>query len=302
LDDGLILKKTASGYELIEIGGRIFTFNTSGRLISIKDLRGNAVTLGYNADGKPEWVKDATGRQVLTFTYNAAKRIDSATDFAGRIINYEYDQIGRIIKVKQAGITIAVYTYNNYHGITSKANALNETYTIEYEYPDKGIVKRIIDPVGTEMIALGQSPEGHEKTFGYDFANKTFYTTDGRGVTKKKILRENGALLLEEEINGADAIPTKKIEYLANKIEKITDAAGNITTIQRDEWRNVIKAVDGEGATTSITYNSDKKPVTITDALGTVTQFEYDSYGNPLKITQAKGKPEETTKGNRVKP
>ena len=174
------------------------------------------------------------------------------------------------------------YTYNNYHGITTKTNPLNETYTIEYQYADRGIVSKITDPQVKAM------------TNAYDFKNGIFYITDYNGAKKKKIINEQGKLIQEEQIEGASSKTIKKIEYLENRTEKITDAAGNITFIQRDEWRNVIKTIDGEGNETRITYNTNKKPLTITDPLGNITRMEYDAYGNLIKLTQAEGKPEQT--------
>jgi len=281
LENGLILKKTVSGFELTEMGGKTYVFNTAGKLTSIKDLRGNTITLIYDSNNKLTSVKDVTGRQVLTFTYNTGGRISSVTDIANRTVNYEYDAIGNLTRVTHDASRITQYTYNTYHGITTKSNPLNETYTIEYQYADKGIISKVTDPSAKAM------------TYIYDFKNGIFYVTDYNGAKKKKIINETGKLIQEEQIEGAASTTIKKIEYLDNRIEKITDATGNITTIQRDEWRNVIKTIDGEGNETKITYNTQKKPLTIIDALGNVTRMEYDQYGNLIKLTQAEGKPEQ---------
>ena len=75
------------------------------------------------------------GRTIYSFTYNDGKRIASVTDIAGRTIKYEYEPTGDLKKVIADTQTIWTYTYNSYHGMTSKANGLNETYTMEYQYP-----------------------------------------------------------------------------------------------------------------------------------------------------------------------
>ncbi|HBH61341.1 MAG TPA: hypothetical protein DDX85_06305, partial [Nitrospiraceae bacterium] len=187
------------------------------------------------------------------------------------------------------------YTYNSNHGITSKKNALNETVTMTYKYPDKGVIEKVMDPTGTELIKQGSQPAGHVQTYTYDFKNSTFYVTDFNGVQKKKVTNEKGQLLLEEEVQtGAEPKTIRKIEYLPNRIEKHTDSVGNVTTMQRDEWRNITKVTDGEGNITSISYNSQKKPLTVTDPLGTVTRMDYDAKGNLTTLTQALGKPEQT--------
>lgn len=295
MENGLILKKTTTGYELIEIGGRTLTFNTSGKLLSIKDTNGNTVTLNYDASRKLSSIMDAANRQALTFAYNSSQKISYVTDLAGRTVNYEYDGYGNLIRVTDHASRVTRYEYNSSHGITSKANALGETVTVSYKYPDKGIVEKVIDPTGTELIKQGSQPTGHVQTYAYDFKNSTFYVIDFNGVQKKKITNEKGQLLLEEEVQtGAEPKLLRKIEYLPNRVEKHTDSVGNVTTMQRDEWRNVVKVTDGEGNITAMSYNTNKKPLTVTDPLGNVTRMDYDAKGNLSTLTQAQGKLEQT--------
>ncbi|KAF0143501.1 MAG: YD repeat protein [Nitrospirae bacterium] len=300
MEAGYVLRKTATGYELIETGANTYTFDASGKLTSIKDPRGNTATLTYNAENKLQSIKDIMGRTIFTFTHNTGGRISSVTDIAGRTINYEYDAIGNLIKVSSTLnsqlLTLNSYTYNGNHGILTKANALQETYTIEY-YPawvDKGVAKRIIDPVGTELIKAGQQPTGHETTFIYDFTNRVFYYTDYRGITYKNIMNEKGQMLSIDEVQNNQAIPVTKTEYLENRITKTTDVLGNVTTIQKDEWGNIIKKVDPEGNEWKYTY-SQSKLLSTTDPLGTIIAYEYDTYGNKIKETLASGTTDEST-------
>lgn len=299
---GLILRKTATGYELIETGANTYSFNPQGRLQSIKDLRGNTVTLTYDTGGNLTAISDVMARQIYTITYNSTNRISQITDLAGRTVTYDYDGTGNLIRVSaplspnSTPVILHTYTYNTYHGLTTKTNALSETYTIEY-YPswqDKGITKRIINPVGTQLIRNGQQPTGQETSFIYDFGNKVFYYTDYRGATYKNIVNENGQVLSVEEMKDGQAVLMNKTEYLANRIIKTMDALGNITITQKDEWSNVIKRTDPLGHTWRYTYNSQNRLLTSTDPLGTITAYEYDQYGNRTKETQASGTPEES--------
>lgn len=294
MEAGYVLRKTATGYELIETGANTYTFDTAGKLTAIKDPRGNTATLTYSADSKLTAIKDVMGRTIFTFTHNAGGRISSVTDIAGRTINYEYDPTGNLIKVSTTqnsqSITLSIYTYNSNHGILTKANALQETYTIEY-YPawvDKGVAKRVIDPVGTELIKAGQQPTGHEMTFVYDFTNRVFYYTDYRGITYKSIMNDKGQILSIDEVQNSQTTPVTKTEYLENRTTKTTDALGNVTTSQKDEWGNIIRKVDPEGNEWKYTY-SQSKLLTITDPLGTITRYEYDQYGNRTKEIIASG-------------
>ena len=84
MEAGYVLKKISTGYELIETGGNTYTFNPTGKLTTIKDQRGNTVTLNYDTEGKLTSIKDIMGRTVFTFTYNSNNRISQVTDIAGR--------------------------------------------------------------------------------------------------------------------------------------------------------------------------------------------------------------------------
>lgn len=293
---GLTLIKTASGFQVNEAGGRTFILNTAGRLSAIKDQAGNAATLTYDDAGRLIAIQDVMGRQIFTFTHTAEGRIEKVTDLANRSISYEYDPFGNLITVKQPAKTVAVYTYNSSSGLTSKKNALGETYTIDY-YPswlDKGVVWMVIDPAGTELVRQGQSPTGHATTFSYDFTNRIFYVTEPSGVTSMHVLNADGLVVASYEMKDGAQIPQAKVEYLENRVTKTTDVMGNVTLSQADEWGNTIRSVDAAGFEWRSTYTADRRLLTTTDPLGTVTRYEYDASGNRTKETVAAGTPDES--------
>lgn len=291
--NGLILKKTETGYELVVLGGLISQFDQDGKLKSIGDAIGNKVALQYD-EQKLTSVIDATGRTSLTFTYNAGDRIETMTDAAGRMITYQYDGFGNLTEVDGLGDSAHTYTYNTYHGLMSKKNALDEMSTIQYEYADRGIVKKVIDPIGNDLIAQGKPPAGHVKTFSYDFQNGVFLVTDYDGSVTKTTANTDGRLTSKEQVlQGGNAV-LKNVQHNQDRSEVITDAAGNQTTVQRDEWFNIIRSTDGEGNTTQYSWNFQKRPTQITDPLGVVTKLEYDATGTLLlKKTEAVGTPVE---------
>ncbi|MBI2412064.1 MAG: RHS repeat protein, partial [Deltaproteobacteria bacterium] len=290
-ENGLSLKKTSTGFEVKERGGLTNVFDSNGKLKEIKDPSGKSVTLVYGVDGSLTSIKDASYRQALTFSYTDS-RITTVTDLGGRSVRYEYDLFGNLTSSIDPAAQARTYTYNTYHGLTSKANPLGETTTIDYLHADKGVTGKVIDPVGTALLLLGQPATGHEKDDLYDFSNKTFYVTDWNGVQVKKTINDSGKLTSETET--ATGVVLKKIEYLDNRVEVHTDSAGNTTTLQKDEWGNVTKSTDGEGNETATIYNTESMPVSITDPLGTITGFEYDNTGTLLtRLVRASGKPEQ---------
>lgn len=296
MDEGLSLKKTATGYELTEVGRYTYTFDATGKLQTVRDKRGNSAGLGYDAGGKLATITDATGRQAFTLSYNADGRLSSVTDLTGRTITYDYDNFGNLAGVRRNGAVTSSYTYNASHGVISKSNALGETWSIDY-YPklqDKGVVKRILDPIGTERLRQGLATTGHETSFIYDFDGKVFYTTDYNGSVFVKMVNNNGQVVSVEEIKNGTRIPVSKISYNGRTVTT-TDAQGNQTSVQNDEWGNTIKQVDGEGADKRSSYTTDNKLLSATDQLGIVTKNDYDTSGNLIKTTWAVGKQEESS-------
>lgn len=286
-------------FALSERGGFTYTY-MGGRLLSIEDQLGNKVELHYEDNPFPadaassgegaKWyshpvrlssVEDTTGRPVLVFNYNDVGYISSVTDFSGRSVQYAYDDFGNLTEVTKPDGSITTYTYNSFHGMTSKTNALGEIYQMEYEKPEKGILKKVIDPVGSTLLAEGKQPDGHVKSFAYDFDNSVFYTTDYDGTTRKKTINGKGYLTSEVLLAEDGEKVLKKIEYLEDNSEEVTDAAGNVTTIKRDEWRNILSMTDGEGNRTTTVYNMVGKPLTVTDPSGIVTRFEYNDADDP---------------------
>jgi RHS repeat-associated protein len=288
---GLTLKKTATGFELKKLDTFTRTFDAEGKLLTKSDNYGNSWTMQYDGEGRLVGVTDAVGRQALTFTWNASERIESATDLAGRTVTYGYDPFGNLVSVTDPAGFESNYAYNTFHGITSKANPLGETYTIEYRYADRGIVGKVTDPIGTALVRQGKPAGDHQVVYQYDFANKVFYVTEKGGRQIKRVVNADGLPTAEVEV--ATGTVLKKIEYLDNRIEKTTDEAGNVTLKQKDEWGNLLRKVDGEGNEWRYTYTTGNRMASSTDPLGIVTRYAYDGKGKVVRATWAAGTSDE---------
>jgi RHS repeat-associated protein len=330
---GLILTKTASGYEIKERGGNSYQFGSNGKLLTIKPLSGSSVTLNYDATGKLIAIADAANRPAVTFAYDTNSHITSATDITGRIITYDYDSYGNLTTVSNSQTVTSTYNYdltekplfsvpchygtftgpicennrcytgtisgmicasnnqqtsdpnttNTFHNLIERKNAVGEKYNITYpiSFRNKGIVGSITNP------------DGKTSTFTPSFSNATFYNNDYDGRLYKRLYNNAGKLIyLAEIVSGTDQL-IKKIDYLDGRTENITDSAGNVTTVQKDEWGNIIKHTDGEGNITTYSYNGDGQIILITDPLATITRFEYLN-GKLIKETRSEGKPEQS--------
>jgi len=78
------------------------------------------------------------------------------------------------------------------------------------------------------------------------------------------------------------------LSYIKTKI--VTDARGNKTTHEYDQWKNEIKVTYPDETSISRTWHSKYAfPLTETNEKGIVTAYEYDQKGNLLALIEAKG-------------
>lgn|GEM_PF-6201730 len=75
----------------------IMTFDVSGRLSTISDLNGNALTLTYSVGGRLSAATNDAGLQLLV-SYDAAGKISSVSDSSGRSVGYDYNASGDMVK------------------------------------------------------------------------------------------------------------------------------------------------------------------------------------------------------------
>jgi RHS repeat-associated protein len=288
-----------------------FAYDTaSNHISSITDIAGRSVTYEYDEKGNlAKATLNATGSepQVLgTYAYDLTEYAKPAPycyegaaeviDCKGGICSTSYVDgyicVSQPVQAQEqqtgdqtqyAGSTDGTQTVTispesspptNYHGIIQRTNAAGETWSIEYndDWIDKGIVKRITGPNSNTFSAT------------YDFNGSVFYNTDYSGRTFRRELNEDRKLIKYSEIdeNGSEQV-IEKIDYLDDRVEQTTDALGNVTKVQKDEWGNIIKKIDALGNVWVYTYDTNGRMLTSTDPLGTVTKYEYDEYGNKTK-------------------
>ncbi len=123
---------------------------------------------------------------------------------------------------------------------------------------------------------------------GCTFASEACSTIEG-GNTQSEICKPapTSATLIERLPDALDPPG-----YVKQKV--ITDARGNKTTHDYDQWKNEVKITYADGTSISRTWHAKYKlPLTETDENGTVTAYDYDEKGNLLTLTEAKGTADE---------
>jgi len=148
-------------------------YDSTGKLLSITDVRGNIQTLTYDANNLLDRVDTNTG-EFLQFGYDTSNRISTVTDNTERTWTYRYDAKGNLAFVDNPDSTTRQYHYEdtNYTfaltGITDER--LNRYATWAYNVDGKVILSEHAG--GAERINLIYNPDG------------TTTVTDSRGASR----------------------------------------------------------------------------------------------------------------------
>jgi YD repeat-containing protein len=270
------LEQDGSDYILTFKDQTKYTFNASGRLMSIRDRNLNVTKLHYG-DG-PHYdlvsVEDPGGRRITLAHDSATGLVTRVTDPAGQTIAYHYDDKMDLARVVNQMNRLTLYEYCN-HALVEHTDSNGNTTT--YDYDDERRVVQITDALG------------HASTYDYVSDGETRYT-DRRGYTYIYFYDDKGHLLEEVNPEGKSVLYT----YNGNSDRtSVTDRRGNKTTYFYDTRGNVgqitYPEIDGESVVVSFGYNDFNDLLWRSDGRDHLTTYVYDEKGNLLGKTDAMG-------------
>jgi RHS repeat-associated protein len=262
------------------------TYNASHQPLTVTDAAGNTTAFGYNALGLLASETNANGavttfnyntngylmsvqgplpgtNDLLSFTYDAVGRIQTATDTEGYTVSYEYDNMDRITQVNYPDGTFEQVVYDRLDPVavqdrlgrwsTNTYNDLRQLIAVhdhlgrisQFEWCQCGAISSMTDPMGRTTSwtfdlqsrpVQKQFPDGSIETYTYE------------NMTSRIHSRED------------EAGQSREIEYYPdNEVKQISYPMAAIPT-----------------PTVSFTYDSDYDRVTsMTDGVGTTVYSYY---------------------------
>lgn len=242
-----------------------YRFNLAGKLASVVDEYGNAITFDYS-EGDLTLVVDTAGRKI-SFSYDASHRLTNVLDPVGRSSTYAYDVNGNLASATARDGRVTRYTYDDQHQMLTIVDPKGNTaLTNGYDLSRNTVV--------TQRDALG-----NETRFVYDAPNRVTTIIDPEGNTAHHHFDSLLRLTQEEDGRGFSAYRT--FDERGN-LATAKDKRGNTTTFVYDTKGNVLTKTEPLGRVTSATYDASNNPLTKTDALGRTTLFEYDPVNGNL--------------------
>ena len=191
---------------------------------------------------------------VTNYTYTEAGLVDTMTDPEGRVMDYDYDEYGRLVR-------------------EISAKGTTQETVRQYEYDAAGNQTAIIDE------------NGNRTEFAYDELNRLTQITeadpdgDGDGTSPVSTFTYDEAGNVIETVDANQNVTKNEYDKL-DRLTESTDALEQTTTYEYDDAGNLVTLTDAEGRTAQSVYDSRDRLTEIIDPLGNSTNYEYDEDDN----------------------
>ncbi|MEU5438767.1 FG-GAP-like repeat-containing protein [Streptomyces sp. NPDC020719] len=307
----LQLAKTGTAYTVTSPDHTRRTYSTSGQLASITDGSGQGLTLTYSS-GRLASLRDAAGRTVLftldsaglltrvslpdgtsvaygytgglltsvtdqagkesTYTYDANKRVATATGRGGGKVTNTYDASGRVASQTDGSGKVSRFTWENQR----------ESHTTD---PNGGVWS---DVYSGNVLLESVNPYGKKVSYSYDRNLHPVSITDAVGNTTEMAYDTAGRLTTRKSPSSA-ALTESWTYDAADNIASHTDSRGKTSTYAYDAANRVTSSTDPAGDKVTYTYSSLGALASITSPQGETTNYAYDAAGNRTAVTTPLG-------------
>jgi RHS repeat-associated protein len=254
------------------------TQSSSGQLQKEVDRNGYTTTLAYTS-GRLSTITDPAGR-ALTLLYNTGNRIASVKDLMNRQVSYSYDASGNLISVTDLGGFTSAFTYDANHLLLTMQDGRGTVVKNTYDSQNR-VITQIVDPTSSNPQGLNRVT-----TFGYalnaDGSHETTITDPKGNVTLQQY--QNNEILALTAGNGTPQQATWTYTYDPTSLGMTngTDPNGNAWTSTYDASGNLLTHHDPLSHQTVYTYDTLNDATSVTDPNGVTTTLTYDAVGNLL--------------------
>jgi RHS repeat-associated protein len=262
----------SQGWTFTRNSEQSLTFDGAGRLLTVSDQYGNALSLVRNSSGQVTSVTGSGGRSIdLTWS---GGHVIAAEDSAGRTSSYEYDPEGNLITAVGPAGGISRYTYDSDHFMTT----LNE--------PGDAVTSNSYDSTG--RLIEQTDPMGRVTSFAYSEGTATITSPDGSQTVEEY---RAGLLVSQTRGFGTALASTTTFEYDDKlNITRFVDALGGVTAFTYDPQGNTLSKTDALGNVSYWTYNAEGRQTSFTDPLGRMSTATYDANGQISTSTSPGGR------------
>ncbi|CAJ0773661.1 hypothetical protein R8510_03697 [Ralstonia chuxiongensis] len=262
--------------------GVVESYDSTGRLLSVRERNGRTTSLTYDAKAQLAQVTAPSGRS-LTFAYDTQGRVSSITAPDGAITQYAYNANGMLTTVTWPDNTTRQYVYEDTRFPTALTGVIDEAGVryATYAYDDQGRA------ITSELTAGADRYQ-----FQYQANGQTTVLTPDGGSSVYSFLKQNGVLLP----TGVSApCPTCGNTALSTSYDSNNNATsktgydGSTTSYTYDTLGRETQRIEGAGTANAKTTTTEWEPqqwlVARVAAPNKIEAFSYDANGNLLSHT-----------------
>ncbi|MBU0673185.1 MAG: hypothetical protein KJ950_00920 [Proteobacteria bacterium] len=295
----------------------LYTFDSTGKLTTISDGKGNSLTLTHNSSDQLTSVNDGLGRE-LTFSYTGGKLsrvsdgirsvdfsynntlLTAATDALGNTANYLYDTDGQMLSSQRpAGNTASTQTYDTEGRVILQEDGNGNNLSISYD----GYTTTISDASGnsyahthTDTGELDQSSDkiGAVTTYDYDAKGRRISVTNPLGghitYTYHDASGMPASMFTPEGTTLSFSYSQRALgNVILYDLTGITHPDGTTETLTYDTTGNLLSHTDQRGYQTTSTYNGDGQVLTTVNRIGGIFTYTYNTDGTRATKTYPTG-------------
>jgi len=245
-------------------------YDSSGRLVSLSDAKGNAFTYTYNGANLVTSVKDSAGVVRTYYDYDTSNRLTqirtvSASGVVTSLVHYTFDGANRLATVS-VDLTPAdssildgkVYTTTyTYVGATKQLQSVTQGdgSSLTFAYVPS-------DP--TFRLQSVTDNLGNKTSFAYDAVNRKTTVTDANNQSTVYSYDASGQLL-SVAVPSAAGTATTSYTYNANgDLTQVADPSARTILMTYDANGNQLSQMDAAGNTVTRTFDANKQLATET--------------------------------------
>jgi RHS repeat-associated protein len=269
-----------------------YAYDSAGNLTSITSPLGLKTTMTYDGSGRLLSKRDPRGNAVIPaagyltqWTYNNADQIATLTDAHGNVTTYDYFDNGLpqdVVRTDRGNVTRTTsFTYNANNQLASTTD------------PRSGVEAHLYWPDGS--LKKVTSPAGRITTYGYDDAGELTSRVDPSGnatggtpsdYTTAYAYDGSGNRISAQHLDGG----TTQVAYDAlNRPIQWTDADSHSTTASYDANGNLAQRTDALSHTVGYAYDNLDQLTSDTDELNKTTSYTYFPSGQLASVTTPLG-------------
>lgn len=262
---------------------------TCGALEKIQAPLSKALTVNHNGDHDVSTFVDARTK-TTQYTYGLARELKQVRFPDGTLINYQYDNTGRLSVIRDGRNLATTITYDKAGRVQKYAFSNGDT-PIEYTYFLDGRIRTVKDEAGTRTY--GYTPDRLRESAAMEFT----------GLSAKQTVRY--AYNPDQTRKSMDWLSDTSVvaswTYLydgAGRMTKVTNTFGDSATYTYDHEGKLISQKNSNGTEATYAFNEQRGwPTSIQWKNGTTTFASYgltydlgsNTVGNLTKVQEAGG-------------